>query len=135
MSILSIWRRLVRYKTLPASNIQVLLYPVFTGLLNMPGGEIMKKFVLQHIGFVQPTEEIMAAWGKWFEDISGVTVENVGLMAGAEITSGGVNDLVFDSQVMTGYTVIEVENLDEAIKIAQDCPFITGIKVQEVRSM
>jgi hypothetical protein len=31
--------------------------------------------------------------------------------------------------------VIEVENLDEAIKIAQNCPFITGIKVQEVRSM
>jgi hypothetical protein len=111
------------------------LYPVFTGLLIVPGGEIMKKFILQHIGFVQPTEEIMAAWGKWFEDISGVTVENVGLMAGAEITSGGVNDLAFDSQVTTGYTVIEVENLDEAIKIAQDCPFITSIKIQEVRSM
>ena len=95
----------------------------------------MKKFVLQHVGFEQPTEEIMTAWGKWFEEIAGVTVENVGLMAGKEITSNGIKDLAFDSQVTTGYTIIEVENLDEAVKIAQDCPFISGIRVQEVRSM
>ena len=94
----------------------------------------MSKFVLAHIGFEQPTEEIMAAWMKWFEDIKDVTVENVGLGVGKEVSSDGIKDINFDSQVTTGYTIIEVESLDEAVKIAQACPSITSIKVQEVRS-
>ncbi len=94
----------------------------------------MKKFLLAHIGFEQPTEEIMAAWGKWFESIAEITVENVGLHLGKEVSSGGVKDINFDTQVTTGYTVIQAESLDEAVKIAQNCPFITSIKVQEVRS-
>ena len=94
----------------------------------------MSKFVLAHIGFEQPTEEIMADWMKWFEDIKDVTVENVGLGVGKEVSSGGIKDINFDSQVTTGYTIIDVESLDEAVKIAQACPSITSIKVQEVRS-
>jgi hypothetical protein len=94
----------------------------------------MSKFVLAHIGFEQPTEEIMAAWMKWFENIKDVTVENVGLGVGKEVSSAGIKDINFDSQVTTGYTIIEVESLDEAVKIAQACPSITSIKVQEVRS-
>ena len=94
----------------------------------------MKKFVLAHIGFEQPTDEIMAEWGKWFEAIAEVTVENVGLMPGKEVSAEGVKELPFDAQVTTGYTIMEVESLDEAVKIAQDCPSITSIKVQEVRN-
>ncbi len=94
----------------------------------------MSKFVLAHIGFEQPTEEIMAAWMKWFEDIKDVTVENVGLGVGKEVSSAGIKDINFDNQVTTGYTIIDVESLDEAVKIAQACPSITSIKVQEVRS-
>ncbi len=93
----------------------------------------MKKFLLAHIGFEQPTDEIMAAWGRWFEAIAEITVENVGLHPGKEVTSGGVKDIAFDDQVTTGYTIIQAESLDEAVKIARDCPFITSIKVQEVR--
>lgn len=94
----------------------------------------MSKFVLAHIGFKQPTDEIMAAWMKWFEDIKDVTVDNVGLGVGKEVSSAGIKDINFDSQVTTGYTIIEVESVDEAVKIAQACPSITSIKVQEVRS-
>mgnify|MGYP001821696013 CR=1 FL=1 len=95
----------------------------------------MSKFVLAHVGFEQPTDEIMAAWGRWFEEIADITVENVGLMPGKEVTAGGIKDIAFDAQVTTGYTVIEAENLDEAVKIALACPFITSVKVQEVRTM
>ncbi len=94
----------------------------------------MSKFVLAHIGFEQPTDEIMDKWMKWFEDIADVTVENVGLNPGKEVTSEGVKDIPFDHQVTTGFTIIEVENLGEAVKIAKACPAITSIKVQEVRS-
>ncbi len=94
----------------------------------------MSKFVLAHVGFEPPTDEIMAAWMKWFEDIKDVTVENVGLGVGKEVSSEGIKDLNYDSQITTGYTIIEVENLDEAVKIAQACPSITSIRVQEMRS-
>lgn len=94
----------------------------------------MSKFVLAHIGFEQPDQEIMAAWMKWFEDIAEVTVENIGLGPGKEVSSAGIKEINFDRQVTTGYTIIEVENLDEAVKIARACPSITSIKVQEVRA-
>ena len=94
----------------------------------------MSKFVLVHIGFEQPTDEIMASWMKWFEDIKEVTVENIGLNPGKEVSAAGIKDISFDDQVTTGLTIIEVDTLDEAVKIAQACPSITSIKVQEVRS-
>jgi hypothetical protein len=95
----------------------------------------MKKFVLVHIGFEQPTPEIMAAWGEWFESIKDITIENVGLGPAKEISSEGVKDLPFDRTAVTGYTVIKAEDSDEAVKIAQACPFITGIGLYEVREM
>jgi hypothetical protein len=36
---------------------------------------------------------------------------------------------------ITGYNVIEAEDLDAAEKIAQDNPFIASIRVYEIRSM
>lgn len=94
----------------------------------------MSKFVLAHIGFEQPTDEIMTAWMKWFQDIAAVTVDNIGLQPGKEVTAEGIKDIPFDDQATTGFTIIEVENMDEALKIAQACPSITSIKVQEIRA-
>jgi len=62
----------------------------------------MKKFMMLHYGFENPTPEIMEAWG-------------------------------MDS--ITGYNIIEAENLDEAERIAVDNPFIASIRVYEIRSM
>ena len=31
----------------------------------------MKKFMLMHFGSEKPTDEIMNAWGAWFESITG----------------------------------------------------------------
>ena len=94
----------------------------------------MSKFVLAHIGFEQPTDEIMAAWMKWFEEIKDVTVENIGLNPGKEVSMDGIKEIPFDAQVTTGFTIIEVDSLEEAVKIAEACPSITSIKVQEVRA-
>ena len=94
----------------------------------------MKKFVLVHIGFEQPTPVIMNAWEEWFKSISEITVENVGLGPAVEVTAEGVKELPYDISAVTGYSVIQAENRDEAVKIAQACPFITGVGVYEVRS-
>lgn len=95
----------------------------------------MKKYLLLHVGFETPTDEIMAGWNEWFVSIADVTVENVGLHPGKEVTRNGSNDLGFGKDAITGYTVIEAEDLAAAEKIAANCPSITSIRVYEIRSM
>ena len=94
----------------------------------------MKRFVLVQIGFEQPTQERMADWEAWFQSFAEFTVENVGLGPAVEVTAEGTRELPFDRSAVTGYSVIEVESREKALEIAQACPFITGIGVQEVRS-
>ena len=93
----------------------------------------MKKFLLLHYGFEEPTEEIMKAWGEWFESIADITVEQGGFAAGREISKSGTQDLPWGMESITGYNIIEAESLDEAEKIAKDNPFIASIRVYEMR--
>jgi hypothetical protein len=93
----------------------------------------MKRFVLLHYGFEQPTPEIMEAWGAWLESVASRTVDHGGFAAGREITSSGTRDLPMDLESITGYNVIEAESLDAAEELARSNPFIAGIRVYEVR--
>ena len=93
----------------------------------------MKKFVLLHCGFEQPTPEIMQAWGKWFESIADVTVENLGFGGAREISKSGTKELPWAADSITGCTILQADSLDEAEKIANECPFVASIRVYEVR--
>lgn len=93
----------------------------------------MKKFVLMHFGFEPPTPEIMDAWKAWFGSLGDRMVEQVGLMNGREISKDGVRDLAMDLDAITGYNVIHAEDLAEAEALAQDNPFISSIRIYEVR--
>jgi hypothetical protein len=95
----------------------------------------MKRFMLLHFGFEQPTPEIMAAWKKWFESIADRQVDQGGFAGGREISEGGTRDLPWGMESITGYNIIEAENLDAAVKIAKDNPYIASIRVYEIRSM
>lgn len=95
----------------------------------------MKKFVLLHYGFVKPTPEIMAAWGKWFESIKNNIVDmGDGFNGGREISKAGTRDLPLGPDSITGFTIVRAESLDEAEKLAQSNPYIASIRVYEVRS-
>lgn len=94
----------------------------------------MKKFVLMTIGFSEPTPDIMNAWMKWFKSIESNIVEQVGLSNGKEITKTGVTGLPMDQNAITGYLVVNAKNMDEALKMAESCPMVTGTKVYEIRS-
>jgi hypothetical protein len=94
----------------------------------------MKKFVLLHYGFEKPTPEIMAAWGKWFEATKPHTVDMGGLGNGREISKGGTKDLPLGPDSITGFTIVNAANLDDAEKLAQGNPYISSIRVYEVRS-
>jgi hypothetical protein len=94
----------------------------------------MKRFVLVQIGFEPPTPEMMADWETWFKSIEEITIENVGLGPAVEVSAEGTKELPFDRSAVTGYTVIEAESLEQAVEVAQTCPFITAVGVYQVRS-
>ena len=91
----------------------------------------MKKFVLLTIGFTQPTPEIMNAWKAWFKSVEDKITYQAGLANGKEVTKKGIKELPMDKDAITGYLVITAENIDEAVKIAEQCPMITSTKVYE----
>jgi hypothetical protein len=95
----------------------------------------LKKFMLLHYGFDKPTQEIMDAWGSWFESIADRTVDHGGFSGGREISASGTQDLPWGIESITGYNIIEAESLDEAEKIAQENPYIASIRVYELRGM
>ena len=93
----------------------------------------MKKFVLMMIGFTQPTPEIMESWMQWFKSIEDKIEDQVGFGNGKEVTKNDITELPMDLDAITGYLVINVENTDEAEKIARSCPMISSVKLYEVR--
>ncbi|MFV1969485.1 MAG: hypothetical protein ACC683_00620 [Acidimicrobiia bacterium] len=96
----------------------------------------MKKYVFLHQGFVPPTPEIGEAWGAWFTSIADKIVDSGSPFGSArEITKDGTTDLPLDLDALTGYTIINAADLDEATEIASTCPFISGIRVYEAMSM
>jgi hypothetical protein len=95
----------------------------------------LKKYMLLSYGFEKPTPEIMQAWGKWFETIKDRMVDEGGHFSGArEISKSGTKDLPMGMESITGYTMIQAENLDEAEKLASTNPYIASIRVYEIMS-
>ena len=94
----------------------------------------MKRFMLIHCGFEMPTPEIMQAWNDWFASISEIQIESGGFCNGREITKGGTQELPWDTQALTGFNIIEAADVEAAEKIASTNPFITSIKIYELRT-
>ena len=94
----------------------------------------MKKFVLLTVGFTRPTPEIMESWMQWFKSIEDKIVDQIGFGNGKNVTKKGVTELPMDKDAITGYVVINAENMDDAIRIAQSCPMIISTMVYEVMS-
>lgn len=94
----------------------------------------MKKFVILQTGYETPTDEIMQAYGKWFASVQDKTVEMSTLGKGREITKSGTKKLAMDLDATTGFLIINAENIDEAVKIAESSPVITNVRVYEVMS-
>ena len=113
----------------------ILLAEALDGKPHIPNKEIrtVNRYLLLHIGFEKPTPEIMGAWKEWFDSVADRTVENLGFAGGREITRDGTTDLPWGADSMTGCSIIQAESLDEAEKIAADNPFISAIRVYEIR--
>lgn len=93
----------------------------------------MKKFMFLHFGFEKPTPEIMEKWQAWFESIADKQVDQGGFAGGKEISGNGTRDLPWDGECITGYNIIEAESMEAAEQLAQGNPFISSIRVYELR--
>jgi hypothetical protein len=93
-----------------------------------------KRFLLLHVGFTPPTPQIMKDWGAWFASLQAIQVDAGGFMGGVEITRDGDRRLSWDATSHTGYNIIEADSLEAAVEVAKNAPFITGVKVFELRS-
>jgi hypothetical protein len=94
----------------------------------------MKKFLFVHYGFERPTPQIMAAWGKWFESMKDNTIGNFGFSGGREISKAGTKELPLGPESITGISIVSAGSLDEAEKMARSNPYVSSIRVYEVRS-
>jgi hypothetical protein len=96
----------------------------------------MKKFVFLYYGMWIPTQEMKDAWGKWFTSIADKLVDSGNPFGpGIEVSHAGVNQLSQNQEAIVGYSIINAASMDEAEKIAKDCPIITSVRVYEAVSM
>ena len=93
----------------------------------------MKQFMFLHFGFEKPSPETMQAWQSWFASIAQRQVAQGGFKGGREITKTGTHDLAWDLDSITGYNIIEAEDMAAAEKLAQGNPFISSIRIYELR--
>jgi hypothetical protein len=95
----------------------------------------MKKYLLLTVGYIPPTPGEMMLWNDWFASIKDITLDQGGFTVGKEVRENGTIDLPLDLEGVTGYLIIEAENLFEAEKIAARGPKITSTRVYELRTM
>jgi hypothetical protein len=95
----------------------------------------LKQFMFLHFGFEKPTPEIMKAWQAWFASIAEAQIGQGGFNGGKEISKAGTSDLAWNLDSITGYNIIEAEDMAAAEKLAQSNPFISSIRIYELRTM
>lgn len=97
----------------------------------------MKKFILLYVGAVEPTQDVMDGWTKWFQALGNRVVDSGNPFGpGKEITKNGTKALPFDSNAIAGYTIINAESAEEVEElIAKECPMVTSVRVYEALPM
>ncbi len=96
----------------------------------------MKKFIFLYYGYETPTPEIHKAWGEWFASNGDKFVDSGNPFGdGREITHNGSSELPLGLDSITGYSIINAENMDEAERIAKTCPYVAGVRVYEAVPM
>jgi len=94
----------------------------------------MKRYMILHIGYQTPSADLTASWGTWLESLSGRMMDQGGFHGGArEITRAGSRDLPRDLDSITGYNIVMAESLEEAEEIASRNPFVTSVRVYEIK--
>ncbi len=100
----------------------------------------MPKFVFAYHGGKPPEspeegEKVMAAWGAWFETLGPAVVDG-GAPVGISktVSAGGVAD-GGGSNPLSGYSIVNADNIDAAVEMAKGCPILDGGSVEVAEAM
>ena len=104
----------------------------------------MGKYVLVFKGGGIPQSEeeqkrVMEAWGAWFGSL-GESVVDAGNPFGASSAIGGDGSVNGGApSALTGYSIVNADSLDDAVKKSKGCPILEGgsgsIEVYETMEM
>ena len=96
----------------------------------------MKKFLMLHYGYEEPTPEVMAAWSAWFAKV-GDHFADMGspLGNGLEVKKTGQRELSAEAGAPTGYSIISAESRADAERLLEGCPIISSVQLHEAMSM
>ncbi len=95
----------------------------------------MKKFVLVYYGGSkaedmkpEDVDEVMAAWGAWYEKLGEAVVDGGNPFASnaQKVGMSGVSDVADEEWPSKGYTIVQAESIDEAVKMAQSNPMLAS---------
>ena len=93
----------------------------------------MPQFMLLHYGFEKPSDEEMQAWMDWFAAIEKHTVDHGRrFVHGREISAKGTQELPFGADSITGYTVVEAEDMEAAQALAASNPYVHAIRIYQM---
>lgn len=92
----------------------------------------MKKFAIVTIGFTPPSPEFMQEWMAWFESIKSQTVQQFGFKNGIEVNKKGKQEIPMDLEAMTGMLIVEAEDREAALKMAEAGPMVSSTRIYEV---
>ena len=96
----------------------------------------MKQFVYLYYGFWEPTKEVMDAWGAWFGAVGDKFVDSGNPFGGGKlVTNDGSTDLGPDANPAMGYSVVNAEDMDEALSLLDGCPIVHSVQVYEAMPM
>lgn len=100
----------------------------------------MPKFIFAYHGGKMPeTQEegarVMAAWTKWYEELGpaiadgGAPVTSLRTVSSNGIVEGG------GANPLSGYTLVNADNIDVAIEMAKGCPILEHGTVEVAEAM
>ena len=97
----------------------------------MKGRKEVEKFVFVYYGgkmapIPKEQQKSMADWNAWFASLGKAVVDaGAPTMPGKVVSSKGIKDGTI-GEAVTGYSVIQADNIDAAAKLAAKCPQVTS---------
>jgi hypothetical protein len=91
----------------------------------------MAKFVLAYKGGAMGATEaeqkqILAAWGEWFGKLGPAIVDGGAPFGPAMSVASNKSTSSGGSSALTGYSILQADNLNAATEMAKGCPVLIG---------
>jgi hypothetical protein len=104
---------------------------------------MVKKFLLVYYGGKMESDpkkaqEMTGAWMKWFQDMGAAVVDSGAPTTPGKTVSGKTAKKGVTGDPVTGYSILQAENLDRAVEMAKKSPHIAAegqIAVYELMPM